>query len=73
MTWMVPDLVLSIEKRIGDGPAAVARDPGCERHLLANEVFDEDLGAGQPSERSDGVAQQSSWEYDVIVYTCAPR
>ena len=43
-----PDRVLPVEQRIGQRPAAVARDAGHERDALAHQVLDHDLRPGQP-------------------------
>ena len=47
-----PDRVLPVEEGVGDRPAAVAGDAGGERHALADEVLDEDLGAGRRRDAS---------------------
>ena len=44
-----PDLVAPIEECIGDRPATVPWDPGSDRDAPADEVLDNDLGAGQGS------------------------
>ncbi len=42
-----PDAVRSVEQGVGDGPAAVAGNPGREFNVVSDEKLDDDLGAGK--------------------------
>ena len=42
-----PDAVRSVEQGVGDGPAAVAGNPGREFNVASDEKLDDDLGAGK--------------------------
>jgi hypothetical protein len=44
-----PDLVAPIEERIRDRPATVTGDASSDRYATADEVLDDDLGAGEGS------------------------
>jgi hypothetical protein len=58
-----PDLVLSVEQRVGEVPGPVTGDAGDDRDALPDEVLDHDLGARQPGRDGpigrSGLAQAS--------------
>ena len=44
-----PDGVAPLMEDVGQRPAAVSGDAGHDLDSLANEILDDDLGAGQPA------------------------